>query len=269
MNEGGPSTMRKMTGLAAILIAALAVVLVGVIASAPVAQAGGRGLVTGVVVMGPMLPIDPGASVEWPAQKAVVRAYVRGTDTLVRTLHSGADGRFSVRLDPGRYRFRAEPAGVSTLPIPHNVSVKVVTGQTARIRLWLDTGLRFPAAENVKPGEAPGGQQKYPQGLVGTTRRGPIAPVSRPGEPNDQPCAATLTLYRYDGSQVATVASTAAHGFAVSLPAGRYIVEPHSALSPMDRAGPFSIRVPAREWLSLTILFDTGIRFAGSAPAPR
>ena len=269
MTEDGANAIRNLAALAVVGTVTFVMVLGGLVATAAGAQAGDRGLVTGVVVLGPLLPVDPGASVAWPAQEAVVRVYRRGGVAPVRTMHTGADGRFSVRLAPARYRFTAEPAGASTLPIPHDVTVKVVSGGTSHVRLWLDTGVRFPEAENVKPGQAPSGEQKYRQGLEGTTRRGPIVPVAPPEEPSDEPCAADLVVYHLNGARAAAVHSTAADGFAVSLPAGRYIVEPHSTLSTFDRAGPFSIRLPRREWLLLTIVFDTGIRFAGSEPAPR
>ena len=268
MTKRGGSTLGRLGALAALLIAAVAVTGGSLAALAEGAQAGRPGHVRGVVVLGPLLPVDRGAAVAWPAQEAVVRVYLRSGSAPVRTMRTGADGRFSVRLAPGRYRFSAEPAGVSTLPIPHDVTVNVRSGVTARVRLWLDTGLRFPEAENVKPGQAPGGEQQYRQGLMGTTRRGPIVPIARPEEPSDEPCAAELVVYHLNGVRAAVLHSTAADGFAVSLPAGRYIVEPHSTLSTFDRAGPFSVRLPRREWQQLTIVFDTGIRFGG-APAAR
>jgi hypothetical protein len=41
------------------------------------------------------------------------------------------------------------------------------------------------------------------------------------------------------------------------------------AASIFDRAGPITLRVPKRQWLSLTVLFDTGIRFAQAGRAER
>ena len=265
MTGGGKHTASR----AAVLVVVLITAFLGLTAAAEAGRSHERGTVTGVVVYGPFVPTDRAAGVAWPPEEAVVWAYLGDATEPVRTLFTGSDGRFTVRLKPGRYRFSAQPAGVSILPICHDVTVKVTAGRATFIRLWLDSGLRFPDAENVKPGETPGGHQKYRQGLEGTTRRGPIVPVARPEEPSDEPCAATLTVYRFNGKRGALVHSTEADGFAVSLPAGRYIVDPRSAVSDFDRAGPFSIRVPRREWLSLTIVFDTGIRFAGAAQAPR
>lgn len=250
-------------GAALVVIALLsaAVLAAGaLVAGAATSRHSASATVTGLVVIGPMLPIDPGASVSWPPEKAVVWVSRPGASTVLRTLHTGADGRFTVSLAPGRYRFSAQPAGVSTMPICHAVTLRLRGHEQAHVRLWLDTGVRFPDAQNVTPGTPPGGDQRYPQGLEGTTRRGPITPVAKPGEPNDEACAATLYVYHPNGVPAAVVYSTAADGFTVALPAGPYVVDPHSGVSSSDRGAPFSIRVPRREWLSLTVSFDTGIR---------
>lgn len=231
--------------------------------SAPLAHAtrqAASATVTGVVVNGPLIPNDPGVGVAWPPLKAVVWAYRHGETTPLRTLHTGADGRFSVTLPPGRYRFSAQPEGVSTMPICHVVNLRLHARDTAHVRLWLDSGLRFSPIAGVTPGTAPGGHFRYRQGLEGSTRRGPIAPVASPDEPNDEACAATLDVYHLNGSPAAAVHSSAVEGFVAALPAGRYVVDPHSAASSFDRAAPFSIDVPRETWLSFTITFDTGIR---------
>jgi len=102
----------------------------------------------------------------------------------------------------------------------------------------------------------------FHQGIVGTTRRGPINPVARPGEPNDAPCAATVRVYRPNGALAAVVHSSAESGFFVDLRTGRYVVEPLiEGAGSVDRAAPFSIRIARRTWSSVPIVFDTGIRF--------
>ena len=94
-------------------------------------------------------------------------------------------------------------------------------------------------------------------------------PAVRPGEPSDAPCDATLTFYRPDGRLVARVTSTAKDGFLAPLPAGTYVVDARSTVSSFDRGGPFTLKVPRAQWLSLTVLFDTGIRFADPLLARR
>jgi len=233
--------------------------------TAAIAAAGAHpqtGTVTGIVVYGPMLPVDPGPSVSWPPEQAVVSVFKPGETAPLLTQRTGADGRFAIRLAPGRYRLGAQPAGVSILPISHDVTVTIAAGDARHVRLWLDTGVRFPPASGVKPADEPGGVPlHFHQGIVGTTRRGPITPVVRPGQPNDAPCAATLRIYRLDGALVAAVHSSAKSGFYVDLPPGRYVVAPRSTgVAAFEHAAPFSIRVARGAWRSLTITFDTGIR---------
>ena len=148
--------------------------LVGLGASAATASAHtATGLVRGVVVLGPLTTGDRGAQLSWPPQKAVVKIFRHGRDKAVRTLRTGADGLFSVRLPAGTYRFAAELPGPSTLPIPHDAVTRVKPGKTSRVRLWLDTGLQFPDAkdsgQSVEATTTPPGTHKYGQGVVGTT----------------------------------------------------------------------------------------------------
>ncbi len=265
------ATPRHRSAAAALLTALVAATLLLAL-PVPAVQAKSRtGLVRGVVVMGPMTPVDPGAGPAWPPAAAVVRIFRHGGDRAVRTLRTGSDGVFSVRLPAGTWRFAPEPAGPSTLPIPHDTVTTVRAGTARKVRLWLDTGLQFPSAadtgQTVEATATPGGRHEFAQGVRGTTRRGPIVPTVRPGEPSDAPCDATLVFYRPDGVVVATVHSSKEAGFEVSLPAGPYIVDPRSTISGFDRGGPFTLKVPRAQWLGLLVWFDTGIRFGGAAAA--
>jgi hypothetical protein len=260
----GVTAARARRGL--IVLAAIALLT---LCGAPQALAAGpqTGLVRGVVVLGPFLPVSRGSSPAWPPTKAVVKIFRHGLDRPYRTLRTDADGLFSARLPAGAYRLTPEPIGVTTLPIPHSTVTRVAAGKTRRVRLWLDTGVQFPeakdAGQTVVPAEPPEGEHAYRQGVLGTTRRGPIVPSVRPGEPGDAPCDATLAFSRRDGRLVARVPSTKQDGFLVALPAGVCIVDAQSAESTFDLAGPFTLRIPKRQWLSLAVLFDTGIRFVG------
>lgn len=271
--RGRRSPRPRMTA-AALALALVAAALI-LAAAAPAAQAGHKttGLVRGVVVLGPLTTGERGAQLSWPPQDAVVRIYRHGPAKAVRTVRTGEDGRFAVRLTAGTYRFTAELPGPSTMPIPHDVVTRVRAGHTRSIRLWLDTGLQFPDArdsgQSVETTATPPGTHKYGQGVLGTTRRGPIVPTVRPGEPSDEPCDATLVFYRQDGKVAARVASTRQDGFLSSLPAATYVVRASSAVSTFDRGGPFTLKVPRGQWLSLTVLFDTGIRFADPGAAAR
>jgi len=248
-----------------LLLVGAVIVAIAASLTAAIAAAGSHprtGTVTGIVVYGPMLPVDPGAGVSWPPQKAVVSVFKRGETAPLLTHRTAADGRFAIHLARGRYRLSARPAGVSTLPISHDVTVTLAAGDTRHVRIWLDTGVRFAPASGVKPADEPSGVPlHFHQGIVGMTRRGPITPVVQPGQPNDAPCAATLRVYRPDGALAAVVHSSAERGFYVDLPVGRYVVEPRStSAASFDHTVPFSIRIVRGAWRSVTIMFDTGIR---------
>jgi hypothetical protein len=262
---------RRTASLVVVAAAVLLVEALWLATAAPAAHAsaGARtGLVHGVVVLGPQASGEHGTQLSWPPVEAVVKVFRHGRDDALRTLRTGDDGRFTVRLKAGTYRFTAELPGPSIMPIAHDVVARVRPGHTNGVRLWLDTGLEFPEAKDagqiVTPAETPAGHHRYRQGVLGTTRRGPIVPTVRPEEPSDEPCGATLMFYRPNGRVVARIASTKQDGFLASLPAATYVVTAASAVSTFDRGGPFTLRVPKGQWLSLTVMFDTGIRFVGA-----
>jgi hypothetical protein len=65
-------------------------------------------------------------------------------------------------------------------------------------------------------------------GIRGQVREGPISPVAKPGEPNDQPLAGAKIEISREGSQVKTIVVTSdANGnFSIALPPGDYILTP-------------------------------------------
>ena len=246
-----------------VVLAAVVALIAGVTAAAlGVGATPATGTVRGVVVYGPLLPVDPGSRISWTTEKSDVFVYRPGASAKLRTVHTGPDGRFAITLAPGRYRLSAQPSGISTMPIPHDVTLTVKGGVTAGARILLDSGVRFPANPTARPTSVPsGGPWPYRQGLTGETRIGPVSPVSRPGQVNDKPYAAVLQVLRLDGGLAATVHSTAQSGFAVALPAGSYIVEPLGASPAFPRAAaPFGITVAPGAWQAVRVVYDSGIR---------
>jgi hypothetical protein len=268
-----PRTLPRM----ALLVGTL-VVIAAITAVAAIAASGGRpalGTITGVVVTGPLIPVDPGSPVGWTPTQADVLVFKSGTDTLVSSAHSNADGAFTLKVAAGSYRLAARLAGAGARPSPVPVTLTIVAGEPTKVRLWLDTGVRVPANQGIActpPARSGGsgspdttdGQNGHPasfsQGVSGSVRIGPLKPVSTPGQSNTKPYAARLSIYRLNGAAAATVTSDASGAFSVGLPAGAYIVEPGARGPLFPRAHPFSITIQKEQWRCVTIVYDTGIR---------
>ena len=105
------------------------------------AAAGARAGVRGVVLLGPLCPVQRQDS---PCPDRPVAAEVTATDaagTVVATTRSGEDGRFVLGLDPGRYVLAATSGqGLGGGGKP--VDVVVADGRFAQITLRVDTGIR-------------------------------------------------------------------------------------------------------------------------------
>jgi hypothetical protein len=239
--------------LAALLLAGTLVVIVAVAALA----AEGRpatGTVTGVVVTGPLIPVDPGSPVGWTPTQATVRAYRSGTATLVSATHSDAAGRFTLSLAAGTYRLTARLSGTQRHTAV--VQVTVTAGRAHTARILLDTGVRFSANQGVAC-TAPGPGH---QGISGSVRIGPLRPASTPGQPDTKPYSARFSIYRLDGTPVVTLASDGHGVFAAALAPGDYIVQPGARGPLFPRAQPFSITIEKGQWRCVTIVYDSGIR---------
>ena len=217
------------------------------------------GTVKGIVVLGPMIPVDPGSPIVWVPQKAAVSVVKSGATVLMVT-PSDANGHFTLQLVPGRYRLTARALDGTTVSRPVTLTVK--SGGTYRVRLWIDTGVHFPINSTARPTDRPSGQPlAYEQGIVGVTVLGPLDAGEQAGggrirNPTPQPCASGTE----DGALGATVRSSARSGFVVALPVGRYIVGPLGRPVLFPRAAIFSITVKSDSWQRVTVLYDTGIR---------
>ncbi len=97
--------------------------------------------------------------------------------------------------------------------------------------------------------------------LEGVITRGPIAPLSRPGVPNEAPVAeAQVQVADPSGKVVATAQSASDGSYSVALPPGSYVV---SIASPKIRFGRHpseSVTITAGRRAHLDLQIDTGIR---------
>jgi hypothetical protein len=253
-----PSRRRRFSPrrpLVALLLAGALVVIVAVAALAAENGKPALGTVTGLVVAGPLFPVDPVSPVGWSPTQAEVLAYRTGTGTLVSSTRSDAAGQYTLRLAAGRYRLTARPGGAAQQK-PVAVEVTVTAGDSQTVRILLDTGVRFSPDEGVVCTTPPAGDQ----GISGTVQIGPTRPVSTPGQPNSRPYAARIGIFHLDGTPAATVTSDTHGAFSATLAPGTYIVQPGARGPVFPRAVPFSITIEKGQWRCVTIVYDSGIR---------
>ena len=93
-----------------------------------------------------------------------------------------------------------------------------------------------------------------------STSRGPISPVSRPGEVNSRPFAADIIIRRASDNYVAAEVRSAEDGtFRVELPPGRYLVEPQPG-DPLPIAPAQEVTVVEGRFAQIEVDYDSGIR---------
>jgi hypothetical protein len=99
-------------------------------------------------------------------------------------------------------------------------------------------------------------------GVQGQVLVGPMCPAAQEGVPcPDRPLEADLEVRNSGGRLVARARSESDGGYRIPLEAGAYVVTPLSP-SPagMPFAAPVAIDIPASEWITLDIHYDSGIR---------
>ncbi len=97
----------------------------------------------GLVLLGPLRPVEQvgGPPNERPYE-AAVRIERAGSDDVVATARSGADGRFRVALAPGRYIVVGGTPGSFVPPIARPLEITVVAHRFTAVTLRFDTGIR-------------------------------------------------------------------------------------------------------------------------------
>ena len=104
-----------------------------------------RSGIAGKVVEGPTCPVEsvpPQPQCAPRPLAATLRISAPG-GSHVRTVHSGADGRFKLALRPGTYLVTPEPKAGSPFPRPPAAEqVRVRPGRYTRITVTYDTGIR-------------------------------------------------------------------------------------------------------------------------------
>jgi hypothetical protein len=118
--------------------------LVAFVAAAPAAGAGSG--IRGRVVASPTCPVErvpPDPQCDPRGLAAAVRIYRLSDHHTVARLRTRDDGRFRVRLRPGRYGVSARPAAGGSLPrCPRGVKASVRRGHYQNVTIDCDTGIR-------------------------------------------------------------------------------------------------------------------------------
>jgi hypothetical protein len=122
-------------------VAAVAVVTAGLAAACGGASAP-TGLLEGTVTLGPIMPVEQiGGGPNTRPYAATVDVETPDGDVL-KTLESGDDGRFSVRLAAGSYRLVPRSPEDQPLPLAAPLDATVVAGKTTTVEIAYDSGIR-------------------------------------------------------------------------------------------------------------------------------
>ena len=126
---------------AATLVAAIALSTVG-LAAACGGTSGATGLLEGRVTLGPITPFERvgGEPTTRPYAATVDIATPEGD--VVATVESGNDGTFSLRLAAGSYRLVPRSPQGRPLPYAAPLNATIAAGQTTRVVIAFDTGIR-------------------------------------------------------------------------------------------------------------------------------
>jgi len=116
-----------------------------VLALAVDSGAAGSGL-RGRITEGPTCPVErdpPEPGCEPRGFTAKVSIFRQSDGRLVKRLYTDAEGRFKVRLRPGRYAITARSATGGLYPrCPSGVKSRVRSGRYTRVAIDCDTGIR-------------------------------------------------------------------------------------------------------------------------------
>jgi hypothetical protein len=117
------------------------------------------------------------------------------------------------------------------------------------------------AAGGPGPGVSSGTGSGPTTGVRGRTVAGPTCPVERSDSPcPDRPVTGTIVVKREDGTVVKRVTSSADGRFFVALAPGTYVLVGERAAGLHHLTKPFRVTLRSGQVVSLTIVFDTGIR---------
>lgn len=101
-------------------------------------------------------------------------------------------------------------------------------------------------------------------GVQGQATRGPITPLSLPGQPNEAPLpGAVIVVQRTNGAEVARQTADPNGNFRISISPGSYQIvglPPNGGQTFPIPPGPQPVVVPQDQYVTVNVSYDTGIR---------
>jgi hypothetical protein len=145
LQRGGAGQLNVCAYAWVVLARLLSVFVLFAFMAAASAAGSGSGI-RGRVVASPTCPVEtvpPDPRCAPRAFAALLRVYRRSDHRVVARVRTGDDGRFEVRLRPGRYAVSARPLAGGPLPrCPQEVKATVRAGLYTHVAIDCDSGIR-------------------------------------------------------------------------------------------------------------------------------
>jgi hypothetical protein len=134
-------------------IGAVAACAIGALAGCMAIDASAErlGYLEGRVTIGPICPVErEGVPCPVPPEAYAAREIVlRAEGKIVARTRPGSDGNYRLAAEPGRYVVDVNRTGVdSSTDVPREVEIRA--GETTRLDIAIDTGIRLPAAGQLR-----------------------------------------------------------------------------------------------------------------------
>lgn len=125
-----------------------------------------------------------------------------------------------------------------------------------RVIVAVESGVAFSLLVKIELPES-----QTASGIFGTITLGPLKPVSKPGEINEEPYQATVAVRDEAGiREISRFSSDPKGAFRQELPPGTYQLFPLPGGSPFPQAGTQTVTVLPGQFTEVKIQYDTGIR---------
>lgn len=144
-SDSSPLIRNRFIGVSILVASLLFITWYGMILTCGCSGQPGEGGLEGRVTIGPLCPVEPcnatqeTISAAYAARKVIV--YDTDGATVVRTLSIDPDKGYRTTLPPGEYVIDIARTGIDrSNDVPRQVTIR--TGETVRVDITMDTGIR-------------------------------------------------------------------------------------------------------------------------------